>query len=300
MDFTAAPTPILSGSPAELNFFVNEKPRGDPIDASLLQVEHEKRMHVIGVRSDLNEFFHIHPNPTSTPGVFTVRGAFSKPGVYKIWSETKKDGVIHAIGHQEFSVLGEGAVSEKIVSFGRSVISGEYQVSLELDEPVIKGREYDLSFDIHARAGKEVGFEDYLGAKMHVVVISDDLREFIHTHPEEEDVHEARGFVSDAYAHGGAPDENTGAADETVDFHVTFPRAGLYRVFAQFRPQGANLPPDEALFAGFWVRVDEKAPQQVSEWWGLFLGSLIAIALLSILVKKFIAVKPISAPKAGA
>src|SRR5215467_3197741 len=48
-----------AGEPVDLRFFVSEKRSGRPLEK--LQVQHEKFMHVIGVREDLNEFFHIHP-----------------------------------------------------------------------------------------------------------------------------------------------------------------------------------------------------------------------------------------------
>ena len=82
-------------------------------------------------------------------------------------------------------------------------------------------------------------------------------------------------------------------ADEVVNFHVTFPEAGIYRAFAQFRPKGINLPPDTALTAAFWIKVEESAPSRVNtEWIWKFILSLAAIAILSKLVKNYIAVKP--------
>src|SRR5215467_3197373 len=48
-----------AGEPVDLRFFVSEKRSWRPLGK--LQVQHEKFMHVIGVREDLNEFFHIHP-----------------------------------------------------------------------------------------------------------------------------------------------------------------------------------------------------------------------------------------------
>lgn len=297
VNLTATPTPIRVGSPVELDFFVNEKPNGTPIASSDLQVEHERLMHVIGVRSDMNEFFHIHPYPTSTPGVFTVQGKFSKPGLYKIWSEVKKDGIIHATGHREISTEGIGPRSEKTISFERNVIAGNYEVNLDMEEPVVQGREHELSFDIHTRTGEEVEVENYLGAPMHLTIIRDDWKEFLHTHPEDNEAHMPFQFIPDARAHGENEDPESSqptSDDKAINFHVMFPEAGFYKAFAQFRPQGTDLPPDLALKAEFWIRVEEQTNTKtgLSDWWILLISSGIAIVVLSFAVKKFITVKP--------
>ena len=58
------------------------------------------------------------------------------------------------------------------------------------------------------------GLEPYLGAWGHLLVASADLIDMIHTHP----------FL----ASGGA----------AMQFNVTFPRPGLYRLWAQFQRNG--------------------------------------------------------------
>jgi len=298
VNFMATPTPIRIGSPVTLDFFVNEKPGGKPIASSELEIEHERLMHVIGVRDDMNEFFHIHPHSTSTPGVFTVQEIFSKPGLYKIWSEVKKDGIIHATGHPEISIEGVGPRSEKTISFERNVITENYEISIDMEEPVVRGHEHELSFDIHTRAGAEVETENYLGAPMHLTIIRDDLKEFLHTHPEEDTAHMSSRFIPTAFANGESHDmENSVPAngDTGIKFHVVFPEAGLYKAFAQFRPQGTNLPPDEAQKAEFWIRVEEQTNTGTgfSDWWILLISSGITIVVLSFAVKKFITVKPV-------
>ena len=249
-------------------------------------------MHVIGVRSDLNEFFHIHPNPTLAPGVLSLFYTFQKPGSYKLWSEVKKDGIIHAFGHPQIMVEGEGVKEEKRVSFGRNTMRGDYQIALRIIEPVVAGHEHDLLFDVHTLNSYAVELEDYLGEKMHLAIIKDDLKQFIHTHPESVIPHNQNhqgflNFISITKANGGG--HNTAKGDHGVNFPVTFPEAGLYKVFAQFRPTGIGLSANEALVASFWISVEERAPL-ISAWWGLLLASLIIMGLLSWGVSRFIKV----------
>ncbi len=42
---------------------------------------------------------------------------------------------------------------------------------------------------------------------------------------------------------------------QNIQFHVMFPEPGLYKVFAQFRPENADLKEDEAIVASFWIKV---------------------------------------------
>ncbi len=302
VNLNATPVPFFTGTTTRLDFSVNFKPDNIPIPYYALEIEHTKLMHAIGIRNDMNEFFHIHPQPVADkPNILSIDHVFQKPGLYKIWSEIKKDGVNHSFGHPGISVVGDGIGEEKKVSFGRNVIVGQYQVALDLEEPVAKGHEHDLSFDIHTFTGDEVGVEDYLAAKMHLTIIKDDWKQFIHTHPEGGDHHGTPGpeegehhgllLTPRALAHGG--EEIPGAiheegADEVINFHAVFPEAGLYRVFAQFRPRGIDLPQDEALTAGFWVKVEERAPPALTGWWINLLWSSVAILILGFLVKKYL------------
>ena len=207
------PVPYNSGVPLSMSFFVNQKPGSISVFANQLQIEHEKLMHVIGVRSDMNEFFHVHPEfLADNPAIFRADHIFSKPGLYKIWSEIKKDGVNYSFGHPEVNINGLGLREEKKVSFSRNVITGNYQVSLEVSDAVAKGREVDLSFDIHSLTGMEIEVEQYLGADMHLSIIRDDLKQFIHTHPEGHSHSWVPSLVDIALAHG--EEEPVGATDE--------------------------------------------------------------------------------------
>lgn len=281
INLTIAPVPARAGTTTRLDFFVHEKPDNAPVPASALGIEHEQLMHVIGVRDDLNEFFHIHPELSASPGLLSVQRVFAKPGIYMVWSEIKKDGVNHAFGHPEFTVEGIGARSEKLVSFGRNVIVGDYQIALRLGESVAAGRETPLLFDAHTLDSFETKLENYLGEKMHLAVIKDDWKQFLHIHPTgEKDHHGMLDIVPEAQANGGGHDTSGGG--HGVNFQVAFPDAGLYKVFVQFRPEGAGLAQDTALTAGFWVRVVEEQPFTLSAWWTLLLVSLALMAMLSI------------------
>ncbi|MBI3421198.1 MAG: hypothetical protein HY006_03980 [Candidatus Sungbacteria bacterium] len=312
VDLSISPVPMQSGTSTRLDFLVNQKPAGTPIPADALEIKHTKLMHVIGLRDDMNEFFHIHPvrseefvaslassrvsggvHPAlvATSGLFTIQHVFGKPGLYKLWSEVKKDNISHSFGHELVGVQGEGERSHKEVSFTRNVAIDGYQVSLAGGEPVVKGQEAHLAFDIHAPDNTDAAVEKYLGADMHLSVIKDDLAQFIHTHPENDDghmTHQGGGsyIVQTARANGAGGHAASPDTEHGIQFHVVFPEAGLYKAFAQFRPKGISLPPDEALMASFWIQVQESVPVNPKPLLVLF--SLSAIVLLSWGVRRFL------------
>lgn len=321
VNLNITPVPFRTGQAQKLDFFVNEKPGNIPIPAENLEIEHEKLMHVIGVRSDLNEFFHIHPSPSqllgqvgdakqsqklggqasqAEEGHFTADYIFSNPGLYKIWSEIKSDGVNYSFDYPEISVEGEGEKYRKEIFFGISQIVGNYQVVLHKDE-LAKGINSALNFEIHDSLGREIEVEPYLDADMHLTLIKDDWKQFIHTHPAGDAGHDDEhgmltpGLFLIASANGGDDHndqmEASSVSAHGISFRVVFPEAGLYKVFAQFRPQGIDLPQDEALTASFWIKVEEKAPPVLSGWWINLTWSLAAIVVLSVLVKKYLKVK---------
>lgn len=288
VNLNVSPVSGAVGAPTKLDFFVNEKPGSVPVTD--LQIDHEKLIHVIGVRDDLNEFFHIHPGQVAgSPGLFSVTRTFEKPGTYKVWSDIKRDGVIHSFGHPPFTIEGAGAKSEPEVDLGTNKIVGNYQVKLNRGEKIVSGRETDIVFEIRDVVGTPVTVEPYLGAPMHLAVIKSDWKVYLHTHPEGGHAHsKANPLVKQAFANGG---DHSGDPAEQISFHVNFPEEGMYKLFGQFRPSGIELPPDESFVAEFYVQVE--APRGIlaySNWWSNLIISLLLMFFLSWGVKKYITV----------
>ncbi len=223
------------------------------------------------------------------------------------------------------------------VNFARELTVGNYKVVLNLDEPVIAGHDHNLSFVITGPGGTPVVLADYLGAKMHAIVIKDDWTKLIHAHPASggtrpsSDPHTSLPWprlIPIAWADVGHDDEEEAPMTPTMTdnhqtasvggtpFVVTFPTPGRYRVFAQFRPASpaggpadANLGQDDYLLAAFWIEVKEtsaiaSAPVGVDQvaksrtlagtyssvWWLRLIISLVAIVVVSLIVKRFLRV----------
>ncbi len=249
VEMSTIPQTISTGREVTLNFNVLEKPYDVAITD--LEEEHTKYMHVIGVRSDLNEFFHIHPE-TIGKGLWSIKYTFENPGTYKMWAEVKRNGQNYAFAQVPIEIAGSGRPENKISSPIRTVSVGNYYVTLNHEIPVHAGHMAALSFLIHDKDGNPVEVEDYIGAKMHLAVIEDSLTQFIHAHPAD-DEHTSYNLIREALAHSIT-------LDPSINFEVDFPEPGLYKAFAQFRPSGADLAPDAYLLAEFWIQVGAEEP----------------------------------------
>lgn len=220
---------VVVGETTPLRFRVIRQPQGELVDD--LQVEHEKLMHVIGVRDDLREFIHIHPQRVS-PGLWQVNYAFTYAGKYQLWSDIKHRGVVYSFAQPPIKVAGAAVhpSAEKIPKLEDT--KAGFRISLEMPGELIAGQTNLFLVKIHNPEGTQIGTEFFLGALMHVVVIKDDLS---------------------VYAHGHAGNHLKGERD--LYFNQVFPERGNYKIFAQFRPLKTKLSPDEAILAEFWVKV---------------------------------------------
>ena len=308
---------------SSLQFFVNEKPAGTPVDD--LDLEHEKYMHVIGVRDDLSQFFHIHPEKVSS-GTWKVDYSFAEPGTYKVWSDVTHDGTTYSFGHPTFTVdlpVKKGAKPTPIpvssvsgpIEFAKNTVLGNYQIGITYPEPMVMARDTHIDFTIKGVTGQDVTLEPYLGVMAHLAVIKDDLKVYIHTHPED---HGAMGMKEDGHSHEsfklipevsahGTEEETPAIPSSHISFNVNFPKAGIYKMFLQFRPQGINLPKDQSLVGAMYVKVLETGPAYpvvvavaaddhsvkppLSKPVLVFL-SLVIMAILGRMVYKFIQIKP--------
>jgi hypothetical protein len=126
-------------------------------------------------------------------------------------------------------------------------------------------------------------------------IISEDLKEFIHTHPgaagDGHDHEHSLNIIREAQAQAGDGhtdhSHSAGNVDTShgVPFQVTFPKPGLYKVYAQFAPKGASLKPDQALVAAYYINVVEPTGFDFSSAKGKIILTLISLVLMYGLVR---------------
>lgn len=200
---------------------------GQPVQNFALN--HEKEIHLMAVSSDLSEFLHLHPTDEGS-GHFMVEANFPKAGTYKLFADFIPEGGEHQVAQTEVVAGGKTAAAQPLVPDKKLLqrIAGT-QVTLDI-ETLRAGQENTLTFSFKdAVTGKPVqDMEPYLGAAGHVVIISSDLKQYLHVHPKEGQT-----------------------AGPAAAFETSFPVPGLYKVWGQFQRHGDNF------IVSFTIKVGE-------------------------------------------
>jgi hypothetical protein len=173
-----------------------------------LDVEHTKRMHLIVVRRDLTGFQHLHPAERAD-GTWSLPVTLPDAGTYRVFADFSAD-------EKPYTLAGDLTVDGSVRSQALPAPTGTATVDglrVTLTEgAATAGEESELAFTV-TRAGKPVAIQDYLGAKGHLVALRQGDLAFLHVHPDE---HRLR-------------------------FGATFPTAGRYRLFLQFKTADGRL-----------------------------------------------------------
>ncbi len=176
-------------------------------------VEHDKRMHLIVVRRDLTRFAHLHPAMAAS-GTWSTRLTLPAPGSYRVFADFKH-GERNLTLARTLTVPGRSQPVALPATASIATTSGGYSVGVAMGSPRA-GEEKALSFDVR-RAGRPVQVQPYLGARGHLVALRSSDLAFLHVHPT-----------------GSAASSQPGR----VAFATTFPSAGNYRLFLQFKHDG--------------------------------------------------------------
>lgn len=245
MAFSASPA-LEAGKASVLSFTPSIK--GNESEMVPLDIQHDKKMHLIVVSKDLSYFDHIHPEfqPNGaysinvlakgvdyTNGKFRNETKFEQGGDYALFADYVPTGANHQLERIEVAVSGAPYKSQTYATPKTVSITDGYEISL-----VPEGGKFFSEGTTHIAAivrkdGKEVpadSFENYLAAKAHVVVISEDTQNYLHVHPE--------------------------VVDGRLDLHTTFGKTGIFRGWLQFQTNG------QVHTADFVINVEAgKAPE---------------------------------------
>ncbi|MBA2956168.1 heavy metal translocating P-type ATPase [Nocardioides sp. MAH-18] len=239
------PAGIRPGEPTTATVTVRDAETGALVDD--LVRTHQVWMHMIITRTDLGTFAHIHPEPTDTPGIYTVTATFPSPGSYLVHTEFRREGqMADVLASHQLSVAGPAPRPTPVPAADVRTYAGD-DVSITLDGEAHVGETSDFALRFTDGAGRPVeDLQPYLGAAGHVVVMRADGSTFAHQHAETFDDQDRPVFALPGTTFG--PD---------LDLHVRFDRSGTYRLWAQFR-----LGDGSVITAPFVVHAhDETAPQ---------------------------------------
>jgi hypothetical protein len=158
-------TRIAPGQNARFTFRV--------LGARTFEPSHERLMHLIVVRRDLDYFRHLHP-VRARDGSWATALTLPAPGAYRVFADFVADGKRTVLGLDLF------APGEWLP--GRSATAGTGPNTVALDRDGER-----LRFQV-TRAGREVTVDRYLGARGHLVVLRKGDLAYVHTHAEEDEL----------------------------------------------------------------------------------------------------------------
>jgi Heavy metal binding domain len=205
MDLTVTPQPARPLETVRLTFEVFDPWKDRRVDK--FTVVHEKLFHAFIVSRDLQFFAHDHPIWDN--GVFHYDLTLPKPGMYRVLGDFYPEAAAPQLITDTIFVAGaEADVSNTLVKDYSTKDAENLKIEFATT-PALAVAGITTQMRIAVAPGD--GLEKYLGAWGHMLVVSEDLIDMIHTHP----------FIAD-----GSPQ---------MQFSLVFPRPGVYRVWVQLQ-----------------------------------------------------------------
>ena len=179
----------------------------------LFDVAHTKTFHLMIARKDLGWFVHEHP-VAQPDGTFVWNGAIPKGGEYLVFADVAPKGKGSQVLGTTLRLQGSRSPNVPLTLSRRADVEG---IDATLASgPIPVGRTVPLRFSLRDAKGKPIrDLQPYLGAWGHLMIVHQDGKAFVHSHP------------ADAPTPPGV-----------VEFNARFPRAGLYKAWAQFGRAG--------------------------------------------------------------
>jgi hypothetical protein len=207
-----APTTV--GAAGTLSFSITG-PDGEPLEA--YDTTHEKKLHLIVVRTDASGFRHVHPTLDST-GTWSIPWRWDRAGSYRLYA----DFVPTAYGDKialtrTVDVAGPMTIGPRPPA-ATTARADEFTVAV--DGSVTAGEESELVFTITRDGEPVTTLEPYLGAYGHLVALRDGDLAYLHVHPM------------------GEPGDGVTEPGPEIEFMVEPPTAGRYWLYLDFQVDG--------------------------------------------------------------
>jgi hypothetical protein len=171
------------------------------------ELRHEKPLHLVVARDDLSAELHVHPQ-LDTTGVWHVDLPLTSAGRWRAIADFAPAGSDDPKALAvDLLVPGQPSLQPLPAPSAHADVDG-YHVTVAGRGAA--GEERTLAFTV-TREGRPVELEPHLGARGHLVVLREGDLAYLHVHP---------------------------TSDATTEFAATFPTAGRYRLFLEFKHDG--------------------------------------------------------------
>ena len=223
LDMRTSPAAVRVDSPFRMEFSVSHPGTQKRVES--FELVHDKKYHLFVISQDMSSFQHIHPELQKN-GSLAIDVTLPKAGYYSIISDFVPTG-----GSPQFMarpLITAGFTGDLSTEAARltpdtvmtSTVDG-ITASVALEPSTLVAGEYGhLMFTLSdAKTGQPVNdLQPYLGAFGHTLLMSEDMRDAVHSHP-------SPGPDSDVTRGHGGP---------RVTFEGYLPRPGVYRAWTQF------------------------------------------------------------------
>ncbi|NGX08672.1 heavy-metal-associated domain-containing protein [Mycobacteroides franklinii] len=212
---TPVSAPAGVGERGQLSFQILD-PAGRPFDEYV--TAHQKKLHLIVVRTDGRQFRHVHPVFDESSRTWTIPWAWTQTGTYRVFAD--------------FEVKGEGSQTKKMTLARTVEVGGDFApapatavrtadeidgYTVSVEGHLVAGVTRPLTFTVTRDGQPVTSLQPYLGAFGHLVALRDGDLAYLHAHPE-----------------GAEPAEGQ-TGGPTVAFGVQAPTAGRYLLYLDFQ-----------------------------------------------------------------
>lgn len=197
---------VTAGAPVDLRFHVVDKAG---VVVKEFEIAHEKLLHLVLVRNDLQGFQHVHPELNAETGEFSLMVTFPEAGTYTLFADFVPQHEDREVLSFPATVNGEYSAVPLENSSGEAIAVGGFMVTPTFPTSIMMGDPVAYSFEV-TRDGEPVSLESYLGALGHSAVLHEGDLAYIHTH----------------------------ADAETLSFQTVFEQTGTYKAFTEFQVEG--------------------------------------------------------------
>ena len=224
--------PAQTGEPVDATLILRTA-SGKPIAVEDLLVVHTKRLHLMIVDPALQDYQHVHPEPTGTPGEWAFHFTPHASGAYRLFADFTPAATGRGLyANTELNV--KGPTSASAPSAAVSEIPSDYNfVLVPAERPLRAKQPIDLKFTITRHDGAAVPLAPVMDAYAHLVAFDQQRSGFAHLHPMQAD-----------------PMQPPDRVRPTLNFKITIPKAGRYVVWAQVNLNGHET------FVPFWFDVE--------------------------------------------
>lgn len=198
--------------------------QGRPLLFEDLAIVHTKRLHLFVIHSSLEDYHHLHPEPTGIPGIYHSQFKPSKQGTYKIFAEMvplRSASIL--IAKSEMAVEKKHSKTNPLPSKGwkdiptKQINGYRFKLTQASDKPLGINEENEIHLHvINIATDHPIPFEKVMGEYVHLVAFDKECRGFSHLHP----LSEGDGI-------------GTGSVVFQFSFNTYLP--GSYKIWAQLK-----------------------------------------------------------------